>query len=73
MDILGIAGGAVTCLGALLATLGWFYKRGGDERELTVAMRENTKVTGELSGKLDRMGGVLNDHEVRLSVLESKD
>lgn len=43
----------VAVLGLVAAVVRWFYARGGEERELTVAVRENTAVTKQLSSGLN--------------------
>jgi hypothetical protein len=36
------------------ASVGWFYRRGGDERAFAVALQENTEALKELSGEFRR-------------------
>lgn len=60
---------AVIGLGA--AGIRWFFKRGADEREMTIAVRENTKATRELSGLFNDFRVAVSDrfhvHDIRLA------
>lgn len=48
-DVATLILAVVAMLGLVAAVVRWFYARGGEERELTVAVRENTAVTKQLS------------------------
>lgn len=52
MDVSGYILAAVAVVGVVAAIVRWFYGRGGEERELAIAVRENTTVTRELSDGL---------------------
>lgn len=71
----------VAGLGLFGGGIAWFYKRGGQERESAIALRDNTKATVDLTSrmdlfmqrtenKLDEQDKHVNDHETRLSVVE---
>lgn len=40
-------------IGIMVGGIAWFYRRGGQERELILAMRENSQTTRNLSSRLD--------------------
>jgi hypothetical protein len=61
---------AAAVLGLMVAALGWFFKRGADEREFAVALRDNTEATRDLSKKLDGVIEVLHEHDIRITRLE---
>lgn len=76
--IAGVAG-----TGALVAALGWIFRRGADERELAKAVRDNSQATRELSARLDAfmaryeerheaLSERVNEHGGRLSVVEER-
>lgn len=81
MDIPSIVIASAAVLGLLFAALAWLYKRGAEERELTVAVRDNTKATTSLAetfasyvektdqrySELDRRVG---SHDTRITVVE---
>jgi hypothetical protein len=57
-------------IGIIVAIVNWFFKRGADEREFSVALRDNTAATRELSQKLDGVVETLHAHDLRISRLE---
>lgn len=61
--------------GIVVAAASWFYRRGGQERELAVAIRENTTATSTLSQDLrsfrDSTISTLHQHDIRLTRLEA--
>jgi hypothetical protein len=71
----------VAGLGLFGGGIAWFYKRGGQERESAIALRDNTKATVDLTermdlfmqrteNKLDEQDRRGNNHETRLTVIE---
>lgn len=77
-----VALAAFALLGILCGGIAWFYRRGGQERELILAMRENSKATGGLSSRLDEflehyrveytaLDKRVDNHEFRLAMSES--
>lgn len=71
----------VAAIGLIGAGIAWFYKRGGQERESTLALRQNTTATTELTKRfdafmdrtLDRQDATdkrLADHDTRIAVNE---
>lgn len=64
---------------AILALIGgilaWLYKRGGDEREFTVAIRDAAnavrELTGEFRGYKESTTDELHSHAIRLTKLEA--
>lgn len=61
---------ACAVLGLIVALVAWFFKRGADEREFSVALRDNTHATRELSGKIDGVVDTLHQHDLRITRLE---
>jgi len=65
----------VAVLGLGAAALGWFFRRGADERELAVAIRDNTNATSTLSQDLrdfrDYTVSTLHQYDIRLTRLEA--
>lgn len=63
-------------LGAIVAIVAWFYRRGGHERLLTEAIRENTNSNREVSAELKDFKAetltTLRDYGWRLKILEDK-
>jgi len=55
VDIYTITLTAAAVAGCLAAIARWLYLRGGAERELSVAVQENTAVTKELSNSLSTL------------------
>lgn len=39
----------IAIIGAVAGGVAWFYKRGGSEREMTLALNQNTQATSELT------------------------
>lgn len=71
----------VAAIGLIGAGIAWFYKRGGQEREFSIALRANTNATTELTKrfdifmdrtvmKTDQLDTRVNDHETRITVTE---
>jgi uncharacterized protein HemX len=69
----------VAVVGLLGGGIAWFYKRGGQERESTIALRDNTAATTALTLRFDafmertqRANEVttakLADHETRITL-----
>jgi hypothetical protein len=62
-------------VGVIVAAGAWFYRRGGQERELAVAIRENTTATSTLSQDLrhfrDYTVETLHHYDIRLTRLEA--
>jgi hypothetical protein len=62
-------------VGIIVAGAAWFYRRGGQERELAVVIRENTTATTTLSQDLrdfrDYTVTTLHHHDIRLTRLEA--
>jgi hypothetical protein len=62
-------------VGLIVAAGAWFYRRGGQERELAVVIRENTEATTTLSRDLrdfrDYTVETLHHHDIRLTRLEA--
>ena len=44
----------VGVIGIIAAMLGWFFRRGGDERAFSVALKDNTEAVKELSSEFRR-------------------
>lgn len=64
---------AVTAvIGLGVAAVGWFYKRGGAETAMSVALDRNTTATDRLTEKLEGVVVKLHDHDIRLTRLETK-
>lgn len=65
----------VAVLGLAVAGFSWFFRRGGTEREMTIALGENTQATRELSTAFhsfrDGVVGELRDFDVRITRLEA--
>jgi hypothetical protein len=65
----------VAILGLVAAGIGWLFRRGADEKELSIAIRDNTSATRELSGDFrsfkDWTVGQLHDHDIRLTKIEA--
>lgn len=60
-------------LSLIFAGFAWLYKRGADERELTIAVQQNTHATTKLSEHMNKIaetlavhGEKLADHDARL-------
>jgi hypothetical protein len=69
----------VAIIGLLFAALGWLFKRGADERELTIAIKTHAAATDNLANQVQEIGhsfrlleGKVNDHEVRITVSEQQ-
>ena len=73
---------AVIGLGA--AGIRWFFKRGADEREMTIAVKDNTEATRELTSLFNEFRVAvtdrfhiadmrLADHDSRINRLEAHD
>lgn len=69
----------VAAVGLIGGGVAWFYKRGGQERESTLAIRDNTKATNALTGRFDSFmertqtvqeltAAKLADHETRITL-----
>lgn len=62
---------AACAIVALVAgIIAWFFKRGADEREFAVALRDNTQATERLSDKFERVTDILHEHDIRITRLE---
>jgi hypothetical protein len=77
MTLEPIATAALAVLGAIgliVACISWFFRRGGEERELTVAVRDLTEAARELSGEFrsfrDFTVETLHSHDIRITRLE---
>lgn len=57
-------------IGIIVAVVNWFFKRGADEREFSVALRDATSALRELSTKIDGVIDTLHQHDIRLTRLE---
>ena len=66
---------AIAVLAGVGAVIAWFYKRGGTEREMTLALKQNTEATHELSGHFHsfRENVVAEQHsqDIRLTRVEA--
>jgi hypothetical protein len=66
---------ALMLVGIIVAGAAWFFRRGGEERELAVAIRENTTATSTLSQDLrdfrDYTVETLHRIDIRLTRLEA--
>lgn len=71
MDVPSIIIAVTAALGLIMAALAWLYKRGAEERELTVAVRDNTAATSSLSktftSYVEKSDQRYEDHEHRLA------
>lgn len=74
-DIATVILAVLALAGIVAAAASWFYRRGGQERELAVAIRENTTATSTLSQDLrsfrDYTVETLHHHDIRLTRLEA--
>lgn len=81
-SVSGVALAVVAIVGLVVALLRWFFTRGADEREMEIAVRDNTEATRELSKNLGDFTAVFHDfrasvterfheHDVRLTKLEA--
>lgn len=74
-DIATVILAVLAFAGIVVAAASWFYRRGGQERELAVAIRENTTATSTLSQDLrdfrDYTVETLHRHDIRLTRLEA--
>jgi hypothetical protein len=68
---------AVAIVGLLFAGMSWLYKRGADERELTLAIKNHSAATDNLASKVDEIGRSFRlletriaEHETRITVSE---
>lgn len=59
---------AIGLIGAIVA---WFFKRGGTETAMSIALDRNTSATDRLTEKLDGVVDTLHDHAIRLTRLET--
>jgi uncharacterized protein HemX len=48
-----VALAVVAAVGLIIGGTAWFYKRGGQEREFSIALRANTTATNALTSRLD--------------------
>jgi len=73
----------VALLGAIVAVMSWFFRRGADERELARAVRDNSEATRELSARLEAfmaryeerheaLSERVTEHSNRLGVAEER-
>lgn len=53
-DIATVVVACVAVIGLIAAIVRWFFKRGADEREFSVALRENTEAVRELAKEFRR-------------------
>lgn len=71
----------IAAVGLIGGSIAWFYKRGGQEREGAIALRDNTKATVDLTTRIDAFmlrteakqeatDLRVNNHETRLSLTE---
>ena len=51
-----VAVGVVAVLTVVIAIIRWFFKRGADEREMTLALKANTEAVRQLGAKHDHLG-----------------
>jgi type II secretory pathway pseudopilin PulG len=65
---------AVALLGITAGAIGWFFKRGGDERAMATALSDNTSATRELTTQFrdfkDSVVEKLHGLDVRVTRLE---
>lgn len=77
-----VALAVIALLGIMAGGVAWFYRRGGQERELILAMRETSSATRSLSSRMDEfmehyrtehnaLDKRVDNHDLRLSVNEA--
>lgn len=63
--------------GLLVAIVSWFFRRGADEREMTIALKQNTTATTELTSAFHSFRSEVVDDlhslDVRVTKLEAHD
>lgn len=64
-------------LGIIFGGIAWFYRRGGQERELIIAVQNNSKALDGLTARMDQfleryeaLGKRVDGHELRLAISE---
>jgi hypothetical protein len=72
-DITELIVAAVALVGIVGALMRWLFKRGGDERELSVSLRAATSAITDLTSHMRHFADTLNDHDKRITVLESRE
>lgn len=67
----------VAIVGLLFAGMGWLYKRGADERELTLSIKQHTEATDNLAKSVDNLSDRhtqlerrVDNHDTRIAVNE---
>lgn len=73
-DIATIVVACVAVIGLITAVIRWFFKRGADEREFSVALRDNTEAVRELAQEFrrfrDEVVEKIHSLDVRVTRLE---
>lgn len=83
MDIATVAIAGVAVVGLVVGALGWFWRRGANERELTTAVRDNSEATRGLSARLDAfmaryeerheaLSERVSEHGTRITLVEER-
>jgi hypothetical protein len=61
----------LAALGLIGAIVAWFYRRGGTETAMEIALDRNTTATEKLTDKIEGVVTRLHDHDIRLTKLEA--
>lgn len=74
-DAATVALAIIAGVGVLAAIVRWFYNRGGAEKQFTIALKQNTEATKELSTAFhsfrDDVVGEIHSLDVRVTKIEA--